>query len=299
MIGRVVEVASEGRHLARVRGFLTVSRNGVEEGRVPLDDIGALLCNARDLTYTNDLVAELARRGAAVVSCGADYLPVAWLWPVEGHHVQALRMRRQLEASLPLCKRLWQSVVKAKIGRQANTLERLGLSAGGFDALARRVRSGDPDNVEAQAARRYWPLLFGKEFRRERFGPMPNPFLNYGYTVLRAATARAVVAAGLHPSLGIHHHNRGNAMCLVDDLMEPFRPLVDYAAVRLVWDGVDEMTTEAKQSLAAVLGMDLVTERGTTPLQTCLERAAQSLAQSFEAGKPALVFPARPIAAAS
>lgn len=297
MIGRVVEVASEGRHLARLRGFLTVSRNGVEEGRVPLDDIGALLCNARDLTYTNDLVAELARRGAAVVSCSADYLPVAWLWPVEGHHVQALRMRRQLEASLPLRKRLWQAVVKAKIGRQADTLERLGLSAEGFQALARRVRSGDPGNVEAQAARRYWPLLFGKDFRRERFGPMPNPFLNYGYTVLRAATARTVVAAGLHPSLGIHHHNRGNAMCLVDDLMEPFRPLVDYAAVRLVWDGVDDMNTEAKQSLAAVLGMDLVTERGTTPLQTCLERAAQSLAQSFESGKPALIFPGGPLGA--
>ena len=297
MIGRVVEVASEGRVLARSRGFLTVSRNGIEEGRVPLDDIGVLLCNARDLTYTNDLVAELARRGAAVVSCGPDYLPAAWLWPVEGHHVQALRMRRQLEASLPLRKRLWQAIVKAKIERQAGALELLGIDAAAVRALARRVRSGDPENVEAQAARRYWPLLFGKDFKRERFGPMPNPFLNYGYTVLRAAVARAVVAAGLHPSLGVHHHNRGDALCLVDDLMEPFRPVVDATVVRLRSDGHDDLTTEAKGALAGFLTLDMATERGTTPLQTCLERAAQSLAQSFESGKPALIFPGGPLAA--
>ena len=159
------------------------------------------------------------------------------------------------------------------------------------------MKSGDPENVEAQAARRYWPLLFGREFRRERFGPMPNPFLNYGYTVLRAAVARAVVAAGLHPSLGVHHHNRGDALCLVDDLMEPFRPVVDSTVFRLVSHGHDDLTAEAKGALAGFLTMDMATERGTTPLQTCVERAAQSLAQSFESGKPALVFPLRPLPA--
>ncbi len=290
MIGRVVEVASAGRHLARDRGLMTVSHEGVEDGRVPLDDIGVLLCNARDLTYSNDLMTELARRGATVVLCD-NYLPVSWIWPLEGHHIQALRMRCQLEASLPLRKRLWQDLVKAKIVQQENTLELLGVSGGGLGELTKRVRSGDPGNVEAQAARRYWPLLFGDGFRRERFGPMPNPLLNYGYTVLRAATARAIVAAGMHPSLGIHHHNRANSMCLVDDLMEPFRPLVDYTVAGLVADGREDMSSEVKRDLAAVLTMDLVTERGTTPLQTCLERAAQSLARSFEAGKPTLLLP--------
>ena len=299
MIGRVVEVASEGCHLARSRGSMTVISNGREEGRVPLDDIGVLLCNGRGITYSNSLMTELARRGAAVVLCGPNYLPVAWLWPLEGHHVQAMRMRRQLEASLPLCKRLWQSVVKAKINQQAKALELLGISDGGLEALARRVRSGDPDNVEAQAARRYWPLLFGSDFRRNRFGGAANSFLNYGYTVLRAAVARAVVAAGLHPSLGIHHSNRANSMCLADDLMEPFRPLVDYTVVRLAADGAEELTTEAKRDLAAVLVMDMSTDRGTTPLQTCIERAAQSLARSFETGNPALVFPAGPLTGAS
>lgn len=294
MIGRVIEIASEGRHLARYRGLMTVSADGVEEGRVPLDDIGVLLCNARGLTYSNDLMTELARRGAAVVLCGSNYLPVAWLWPVEGHHIQALRMRRQLEVSLPLRKRLWQATVRAKIGQQKTVLEMLGKSDGGLDGLVRRVKSGDPENMEAQAARRYWQLLFGPDFQRERFGEMPNPFLNYGYTVLRAAMARAVAAAGLHPSLGIHHHNRYDAMCLVDDLMEPFRPMVDYRVSALVSAGCDEVTTETKRALTGVLTMDLASERGTTPLETCLERAAQSLAQSFEDAKPALIFPGGP-----
>ena len=295
MIGRVVEVASEGRHLARLRGLMTVSRNGVEDARVPLDDIGVLLCNARGLSYSNDLMTELARRGVAVVLCGANYLPTAWLWPLEGHHIQAMRMRCQLEASLPLRKRLWQRIVREKIAQQSNVLELLQLNSGSVKAMARRVRSGDPDNVEAQAARRYWPLLFGDDFRRDRYGGGPNPFLNYGYTVLRAAVARAVVAAGLHPSLGIHHHNRSNPMCMVDDLMEPFRPFVDYTSVRLVAESKKELTPESKQALAEVLTMDMHTERGTTPLQTCIERAAQSLAQSFETGKPSLVFPDRPL----
>lgn len=295
MVGRVVEVASEGRHLARLRGLMTVSTNGVEDARVPLDDIGVLLCNARGLSYSNDLMTELARRGVAVVLCGANYLPTAWLWPLEGHHIQAMRMRCQLEASLPLRKRLWQRIVREKIAQQSNVLELLQLSSGDIKASARRVRSGDPDNVEAQVARKYWPLLFGGNFRRDRYGGGPNPFLNYGYTVLRAAVARAVVAAGLHPSLGIHHHNRSNPMCMVDDLMEPFRPFVDYVSVRLVAEGRNELTPESKQALAEVLTMDMHTERGTTPLQTCIERAAQSLAQSFEAGKPALVFPNRPL----
>ena len=296
MIGRVIEIASDGLHLARSRGFMTVSGDGVEDGRVPLDDMAVLLCNARGLTYSNGLMTELARRGVAVVLCGPSYLPVAWLWPLEGHHVQALRIRCQLEASKPLRKRLWQSIVRAKIAQQQNTLDLLEIPGGDVKSLVRRVKSGDPDNVEAQAARRYWPMLFGSDFRRDRFGQMPNPLLNYGYTVLRAAVARAVVSAGLHPSLGIHHHNRANPMCLVDDMMEPFRPLVDYAVARLVGSGCDEVTAEAKRALAGILTIDMNSDRGVSPLQTCLERAAQSLAQSFEDKNPSLTFPGPPAA---
>lgn len=200
-------------------------------------------------------------------------------------------MRQQLEAGEPLRKRLWQVLVKAKIEQQQAVLERLGKPDGAFDLLARKVRSGDPENIEAQAARRYWPLLMGPSFRRDREAEGSNAMLNYGYTVLRAGVARAVVAAGLHPSIGLHHSNRANPMCLVDDLMEPFRPIVDYMVAQITASGLDRITPETKRTLAEVLAFDMSTEQGTTPVSTCLERLATSLAQSFESGKPALALP--------
>ncbi|MGB6087498.1 type II CRISPR-associated endonuclease Cas1, partial [Parvibaculum sp.] len=249
MIGRVVEIAADDRHLAVSRGFLTVSSKGEEVGRVPLDDIGVLLAHAHGLTYSNNLMVELAQRGAAVVLCGPNHMPVAWLWPMDGHHVQSLRMRQQLEAGAPLRKRLWQALVRAKIEQQRAVLERLGKPDGAFDLLARKVKSGDPENIEAQAARRYWPLLMGDDFRRDRRSDGANAMLNYGYTVLRAGVARAVTSAGLHPSVGLHHSNRNNPMCLVDDLMEPFRPIVDYMVSRLIVAGKEEVNPETKAVL--------------------------------------------------
>jgi CRISPR-associated protein Cas1 len=293
MIGRVVEIAEDGRHLSLARGFMTVEAEGREIGRVPLDDIGVVLANAHGISYTNNLLVKLAERGAAVVLCGPNHSPVAWLWPIEGHHEQSKRMRAQIEAGRPLEKRLWQTVVAAKIEQQGAVLEAVGRPAGGFRLLARGVRSGDPENIEAQASRRYWPLLMGEDFRRDRTAGGANALLNYGYTVLRAATARAIAAAGLHPSLGIHH--QGNPLCLADDLMEPFRPLVDLAVFRLLGANVADVTPEAKRTLALLASADMRTARGTTPLGTCLERLAASLAGSFEAGKPGLDLPIAPL----
>jgi CRISPR-associated protein Cas1 len=291
MIGRVIEVASDGRHLAVLRGFMTVSAEGTEIGRVPLDDIGVLLCHAHSITYSNNLIVELCNRGAAVVICAPNHMHVAWIWPLVGNHVQTQRMRHQLAAEDSLCRRLWQVIVRAKIAQQASVLERIGQPHGAFDMLARKVRSGDPENIEAQAARRYWPLLMGAVFRRDRDAGGMNAMLNYGYTVLRAGTARAITAAGLHPSIGLHHANRGNPMCLADDLMEPFRPIVDFQVSRLAKDGETEMTPAVKSALAHVLSLDAATARGTTPLSTCLERLAFSLAEAFESGKPVLDLP--------
>lgn len=291
MIGRVVEIATDRRHLALSRGFMTVSTDGAEVGRVPLDDIGVLLCHAHGLTYSNNLLVELSRRGTAVVLCGPDHMPLAWVWPLDGHHVQAMRMRHQLEAEEPLKKRLWQTLVRAKIRQQGAVLERVGKPHGAFDLLARQVRSGDPENIEAQAARRYWPLLMGEAFRRDRQADDANAMLNYGYTVLRSGVARAVVVAGLHPSIGLHHANRGNPMCLVDDLMEPFRPLVDFLVVGLAAGGETVVTPAVKASLAGVLSLDVTTARGTTPVGICLERLAASLAAAFETRKAELDLP--------
>jgi CRISPR-associated protein Cas1 len=291
MIGRVVEIASDGRHLAVSRGFMTISTDGAEVARVPLDDIGVLLCHAHGLSYSNNLFVELSQRGTAVVLCSANHMPAAWVWPLDGHHVQALRMRHQLEADEPLKKRLWQSLVRAKIRQQGAVLERMGKPEGAFEFLARKVRSGDPENIEAQAARRYWPLLMGDEFRRDRRAAGANAMLNYGYTVLRAGVARAVTSTGLHPSIGLHHANRGNPMCLIDDLMEPFRPLIDFLVAKLLAQGATEVDPSTKRKLAESLSLDMATSRGTTPVSTCLERLSLSLATAFETGKSDLDLP--------
>ena len=295
MIGRIVEIAQDGRHLSTLRGFMVVSAEREEVGRVPLDDIGAVVVNAHGVTYSNNLVVELAERGASMVLCGSNHAPVAWLWPMVGHHAQAARMLAQLGATKPFGKRLWQIVVRAKIEQQGAVLRALGRAGEGFRLLARQVNSGDPENMEAQAARRYWPLLFGPEFRRDRQEPGLNGLLNYGYTVLRSATARAVVAAGLHPSLGIHHRHRANDMCLVDDVMEPFRPLVDLQVARLFEGGTVEVNRTAKEALAGLTAADMQTARGVTPLGACLERLATSLGQAFETGVAKLDLPLAPL----
>ncbi len=291
MTGRIVEIAEDGRHLSLSRGFMVVADRDRELGRVALDDIAVVIANAHGLTYTNNLLVALAERGAGFVLCGANHVPAAFLWPVDGHHVQARRMRAQIAAALPLAKRLWQILVRAKIRQQGAVLEARGAPSGAFEALARKVRSGDPENVEAQAARRYWGLLFGDEFRRDSDGGGANALLNYGYAILRSTTARAVVAAGLHPSLGVHHQNRANPLCLVDDLIEPFRPFVDLAVVRMVDAGFDAVTPEVKRALALLPSMDLPTAEGTTPLSTVIQRLATSLALAFESGKPELDLP--------
>lgn len=291
MVGRVIEVATDGRHLAVDRGFLTVAANGAEVGRVALDDLAAVVANAHGLTYSNNLMVTLAQRGVPMVLCGANHRPAALVWPVDGHHAQAGRMSDQAQASLPLKKRLWQQIVQAKILGQAATLAAVGAEAGGFRLLARKVRPGDPDNVEAAAARRYWPLLFGAQFRRDQDGGGLNGLLNYGYTILRAATARAVMAAGLHPSLGLMHANRGNALVLVDDLMEPFRPLVDREVYRLKGEGATEVCAESKACLARIMVIDLPAAEGMSPLMTCLDRLASSLAKAYAGEGDRLVLP--------
>ncbi len=291
MIGRVVEIASDGRHLAIDRGFMTVSDKENELGRVPLDDLAAVVANAHGLTYSNNLLVTLATRGVPVVLCGPQHRPMAVVWPVDGHHAQSGRMDDQANAGAPLKKRLWQQIVQAKILAQGATLAAVGAESGGFLLLSRKVRAGDPGNVEAEAARRYWPLLFGSAFRRDQDGDGLNGLLNYGYAVLRAATARAVMAAGLHPSLGLMHSNRGNAMVLVDDLMEPFRPVIDREVHRLRGDKIVEVTSETKATLARLMVIDLPTADGVSPLMTCLERLTNSLAKAYSGETDRLVLP--------
>jgi CRISPR-associated protein Cas1 len=252
VIGRIVEVADDRRHLSMSRGFMVVQDTEGERkelGQVPLDDIAAVIANAYGLSYTNNLLVALADRSAPFVVCGANHNVVGMLLPVDGNYQQAKRYDAQIEATKPTRKRLWAEVVRAKLQQQGAALEAAGAPTAPLAALVGKVRSGDPDNLEAQGARRYWSLLFGDKFRRDQDGGGINGLLNYGYTVLRACTARAVVAAGLHPTLGLHHSNEGNAMRLVDDLMEPFRPVVDLKVWLLSRNGETEVTPDTKRAL--------------------------------------------------
>lgn len=294
---RVVDIATDGRHLAAHRGFMVVSEQRQEVGRVPLDDVAAVIVHAHGVTWSTNLAVALAERGAPLVLCGSNHAPVGVFLPLDGHHGQNARMRAQWDAGKPLAKQLWSRVVTNKIRWQAAVLEATGRERGAFDMLLRRVRSGDPDNIEAQAARRYWPLLMGADFRRDRDAPDINGLLNYGYTVMRSLLARSVVAAGLHPSIGIHHANRGNAFALADDLVEPFRPLVDLLALKLSEKGLGNVDPETKRAAAGLIALDLPGPDGVTTVAMAAQRLAQSLARAFETGEAsALALPIPPSA---
>lgn len=296
MIGRIVEISTDSRHLSMDRGFLVVSEKGDEVGRVPLDDIAAVVVNAHGVTHSSNLLAALAKRNVPFVLCGDNHTPIGMLWPVEGNFEQAGRMDAQIKARRPLRKRLWQQTVKAKLRNQAAVLEALGSPTVPITALIEKVRSGDPENVEAQAARRYWSLAFGEDFRRDRTGDGVNALLNYGYAVLRSATARAVIAAGMHPSIGLHHSNTQNAMRLVDDLMEPFRPFVDLRVVGLRERSRTAVDSGTKKALADLMYADFPTAAGLTPLMACLQKTAVSLAQAFAGEREDIEFPSAPSA---
>ncbi|WP_034828616.1 type II CRISPR-associated endonuclease Cas1 [Hyphomonas pacifica] len=298
MPGQIVEISSNGIHLSVERGFLKLSREGEKLGEVPFDNIDAVVVHGHGSTFSANVCARLSNQGAPLIVCGNNHSPVSVVWPIQGHHAQGYRLQAQANASLPLKKRLWKDIVTAKISAQAAALNHIGNPLPGLRLMARSVKSGDSENMEAQAARRYWKHLFGKGFRRDRQANNQNALLNYGYTVLRAGTARAILAAGLHPSLSIMHESRGEALRLADDLMEPFRPWVDVLVHDLIEKGESELTLENKNALADVLRLDMQGPRGASPLQVCIDRMASSLARVYLKEQSALEFPGPPFALA-
>lgn len=295
MLGRIVEVADDRRHLSLYRGFMLVHSTGEQRqeiGRVALDDMAALIVNAHGISYTNNLLVALAERGVPFVLCAANHKPVGMLWSLDGHHQQAHRFEAQIACTLPTKKRLWANLIKAKLLQQAAVLEATGVAAAPLQTLAKRIRSGDPENIEAQGARKYWGLLFGPLFRRDQEADGLNALLNYGYTVLRAATARAVIAAGLHPSIGLHHSHDNNAMRLVDDLMEPFRPVIDWTIWQLLHTQPCHVNAETKRTLVKSLYLDLSTPSGNTPVLVAIQKLAISLAQVLTKERTELELPA-------
>ena len=291
MLPQIIEISTPGRRIRLDRGFLKIACAEGEIGALPVDDIAALITSTPAVSITGQALAALAERGAPIVLCGERFAPTAYVLPATGHHAQGARIEAQAAATLPMKKRLWAEIVKAKIKAQAEALARVGGPDGRLRQLASEVRSGDPRNVEATAAQYYWPQLMGEAFRRDRNAQGANAFLNYGYTVLRAAAARAIVGAGLHPSLGLHHKSRGDGLRLADDLMEPFRPVVDLVVKDLSVDGETELSPENKRRLAATLTFDYATDAGTSPLSTVMVRLAGSMAQVFLKEQRALAWP--------
>lgn len=299
MQNRVVEISSDGACLSLSRGFLTVRVDGDPPGQVAIEDMSALIIRGHGASLSVNICTRLAEANVPIVICGSSQSPASVVWPVSGHFAQGLHMQAQACANKPMQKRLWAQLVTAKIEAQGTVLMARGLDNSDLLAMAGRVKSGDSDNIEAQAARRYWPRLMGKDFKRGAGEGGINAALNYGYTVLRAATARSILAAGLHPSLSLHHQSRGDALRLADDLMEPFRPWVDHAVCKIAADhkGKDnfELERARKAALVSVLNLDLQGALGASPMQVCMDRMAQSLAQVFLGERKTMELPLPPI----
>jgi CRISPR-associated protein Cas1 len=284
LIKRIVEISQAKTYLSIKYGQLIIKQEGNQISSIPCEDIGVLLVDHRGTTYTHSVFTELLRCGAAVVLCGENHHPTGMLLPLESNTLQTEHFRQQAEAKEPVKKRLWKQIVKAKIKHQAKLAGKESSVYKSLMALRKRVRSGDPDNIEAQASRKFWPAyLQDFEFRRNVNGPPPNNMLNYGYMVMRAAVARALCSAGLHPSIGIHHRNRYNAYCLADDIMEPFRGFVE-AKVRDICEseGVpDELDQQIKAKLLEVLYEKVVIGGFKGPLMVGLHRTMASLQRCF------------------
>ncbi len=294
MINRILDF-SEAPARLRVRvAQLIVQREDRPEVSMPLADLAVVVVAHPQVTFTQAVLAGLAASGGVFVTCNGQNLPVGMMLPLMAHTTQAERFAAQARSSAPTNKRLWQQIIRAKIAAQAALLTELRGMDFGLAALVGRVHSGDPRNVEARAARRYWPHVFADlAFRRHRENEDQNILLNYGYAVLRAIVARAICAAGLHPSLGLHHHNRYNAFCLADDLMEPYRPTVDRAVAEYMstHDEPYRLEAAAKQHIIGELtGRYEVNGQQRTLFDTAA-RMASSLADVFLGNAEELELP--------
>lgn len=262
----------------------------------PIEDIGVVVLDNKQITITQGALEAMLENNCAVITCDSNHMPVGLLLPLVGNTTQNERFREQLDASLPLRKQLWQQTMQQKIRNQAAVLNLCSnAETKCMQAWANDVRSGDPDNYEARAAVYYWKNLFGHipGFIREREGVAPNNLLNYGYAILRAVVARSLVASGLLPTLGIHHHNKYNAYCLADDIMEPYRPYVD----RLVYDiteqyGVDvELSKDIKSELLSIPTLDIVIGGKRSPLMVGVAQTTASLYKCFSGELRKIAYP--------
>ena len=276
--------------------ILTESFKKESERTIPIEDIGVVVLDNRRITITSGVLEALLENNAAVITCDQRSMPVGLLLPLCGNTTQNERFRDQLDASVPLKKQLWQQTVRQKIQNQAYVLAQVtGKEEKAMNVWADNIRSGDPDNIEARAAAYYWRYLFPDipTFVRGREGEPPNNLLNYGYAILRAVIARALVGSGLLPTLGIHHHNRYNAYCLADDIMEPYRPYVDQLVIEIIRkvDNYALLTKEIKMELLGIPMLDVVIAGKRSPLMIAAQQTTASLYKCFSGELRRISYP--------
>lgn len=275
---------------------LTADFKKMNERTIPIEDIGVVVLENKQITITTGAMEALLENNAAVITCDSRCMPTGLMLPLYGNTLQSERFRDQIEASLPLRKQLWQQTVKQKIANQEAILRRCSQTETQcMKVWANDVRSGDPDNLEARAAAYYWKNIFPNipNFVRGREGNPPNNLLNYGYAILRSVIARALVSSGLLPTLGIHHHNRYNAYCLADDIMEPYRPYVDELVVKIVsqYDNYSELSKDLKAQLLTIPVLDVVIDGKRSPLLIAASQTTASLAKCFRGESRIVSYP--------
>lgn len=292
MTDRIIEIADTVAFLSLENNLLKIRIPEKNVVTVPIPEIQCLILANPAITITGAAMAALASAGAAVVTSGQDRLPVAMSLPLNANYLQTERFHAQINASKPLLKRLWQTVIKEKISKQAQLLKKIRQNDFSLTQLIPLVLSGDPSNIEGRASVIYWKNLFPENFRRDRAASDNNMLLNYGYAVLRAMTARACCGAGLHPTLGINHHNRYDPYCLADDLMEPYRPVVDQAVFEINPENlpVTELSREIRKTLITALLEKVQTSKGMWQIQDLLRLSAEQTARSFQSGENVLEY---------
>lgn len=272
---------------------LTILQDQKPEVTAPIEDLGFVVLEHPQISISLPLLDELATQNVAVIFCNKSHMPHSMLFPLEGNHLQSELYRQQVTMSEPLKKQLWKQTVEMKIQNQGRLLKKFNIANEDILHLAGQVKSGDASGREGVAARKYWKRLFGEDFTRERNGVFPNNFLNYGYIVLRAAVARSLTGSGLLPTFGIHHHNRYNAYCLADDIMEPYRPFVDEVVYSLLenYPGQEILEKELKAELLQVLTRDVVFEKVQRPLMVGLSQTSASLVRCITGKQRKIEYP--------
>ncbi|HWP31377.1 MAG TPA: type II CRISPR-associated endonuclease Cas1 [Fimbriimonadales bacterium] len=271
MISRIVEVSIPG-FLSLKDRQLVVEKDGEVKGTIPIEDLGVLILDHPALVYTHQLFQHLAEHNVAVVLCDAKHMPTSLLLNYVTHHEHTKVLRSQISCSPHKKTSLWRQIVQAKIERQSRVLQKEKKRSPKLEGLAQKVTQSQTDLIEARAAHIYFHLLFGKDFDRDPKAPGINSLLNYGYAIIRAAIARAIVGTGMHPALGIHHRNPYNPFCLADDLMEPLRPLVDQTVYRLAKSlpEINDLTPALKREILSITTSDLLLKKRKLPFMTAI-----------------------------